>query len=150
MRRRIALAALCAASLAAAATAARADPYPVVTMRALDKVTTRTAKLEARVGETVRFRTLEITPKVCDKTPPEERPEAAAFLEITETREGRAPVSVFRGWMFASSPGLSPMQHPVYDVWVLDCVAAPEASPGDGADSTSDRASDKAAGSGAE
>ncbi len=101
---------------------ARADSYPIVVLRALDKVTTRSSTLEAPIGQPIRFRTLTITARVCDKNPPEERPEAAAFLDIVEVREGMAARDVFRGWMFASSPGLSPMQHPVYDVWVLDCV----------------------------
>lgn len=135
-------AALTAAQLVPAA--ASADPYPAAELRALDKVTTRSTTITVGVGETVRFRTLEITLKVCDKRPPEERPEAAAFLDILEVREGKPVASVFRGWMFASSPGLSPMQHPVYDIWVLDCVG----SGGGGADSSADKAADKAAGSG--
>lgn len=101
---------------------ARADSYPVVLLRALDKVSTRSTTLEAPIGEPISFRTLNITARECDKRPPEEQPEAAAYLEIVEVRQGMAPRDVFRGWMFASSPGLSPMQHPVYDVWVLDCV----------------------------
>ena len=101
---------------------ARADSYPIVLLRALDKVTTRSGTLEAPIGQPIRFRTLTITARVCEKKPPEEQPEAAAFLDIVETREGMAARDVFHGWMFASSPGLSPMQHPVYDLWVLDCV----------------------------
>lgn len=102
---------------------ATADPFPIVKLRALDKVTARTRTLYAPVGETVQFGALEITARSCDKRPPEETPESAAFLEIVEQRSAQPPVDVFRGWMFASSPGLSAMQHPVYDVWVLDCVS---------------------------
>jgi hypothetical protein len=118
--------------------AARAESYPVVLLRALDKVTTRSATLEAPIGEPIRFRTLTITARVCDKKPPEEQPEAAAFLDIVEMREGMPARDVFRGWMFASSPGLSPMQHPVYDVWVIDCLM------------TADTAAAREAGSGSE
>ena len=75
----------------------------------------------ARVGETVRFGTLEIIARACDKRPPEEPPESAAFLDVWELRRGEPPTSVFRGWMYASSPALSALEHPVYDVWVLDC-----------------------------
>jgi hypothetical protein len=126
---RLAPAALAFAAPLLGAFPAAADPYATVVLRALDKVTARTTTLEAAIGNTVHFRTLEITPRACDKRPPEERPEAAAFLEIVEARPGRPPESVFRGWMFASSPGLSAMQHPVYDVWVLDCIHILERAP---------------------
>lgn len=102
---------------------ASAETYPIGLLQALDKVTARVRTLQAPVGEVVRFGTLEIKMAVCDKHPPEETPESAAFLEIVEQRARQAPVRVFSGWMFASSPGLSPMQHPVYDLWVVDCVS---------------------------
>lgn len=102
---------------------ALADPYPVAVLRGLDKVTARVTTLEAPVGEPVRFGALEIIAQTCDKRPPEEPPESAAFLEIAERQEGGPGVEVFNGWMFASSPALSAMDHPVYDVWVLDCVS---------------------------
>ncbi|WP_223291770.1 DUF2155 domain-containing protein [Defluviicoccus vanus] len=114
---------------------ARADPYQTVVLRALDKVTARSVTLEVPIDTPVTFRTLEITAHVCDKRPPEESPEAASYLDIVEKREGRPPVIVFRGWMFASSPGLSAMQHPVYDIWVLDCVNKVESAPSQPAES---------------
>lgn len=116
---RPALAAL--AVLAASAGPAIADPYGVAVLQALDKVTARVTTLEAPLGETVRYETLEIIARACDKRPPEEPPESAAFLDIWEQRPGEPVQGVFRGWMFASSPALSAMEHPVYDVWVLDC-----------------------------
>ena len=118
-----------AAAVAACPGAAQADPYQTVVLRALDKVTARTVTLEVPIETPLTFRTLEITAHVCDKRPPEESPEAASYLDIVEKREGRPPVVVFRGWMFASSPGLSAMQHPVYDVWVLDCLNRVESAP---------------------
>jgi hypothetical protein len=108
---------------------ARADVYPVTVLRALDKVTARVSTLYAPVGETVRFGSLSITSRVCDKRPPEEPPESAAFLSIVESRPDRPPSVVFSGWMFASSPGLSPLQHPVYDLWVLDCLPSLPSAP---------------------
>lgn len=101
---------------------ALADPYPIAVLRGLDKVTARVTTLEAPVGVSIPFGALEIVVRTCDKRPPEEPPESAAFLEIREAREGEARVDVFQGWMFASSPALSAMDHAVYDVWVLDCV----------------------------
>ncbi len=121
---RIALVALflCAAAPAAAA------PYDVAVLQGLDKVTARVSTIEAPVGRTVRFGSLEIIARTCDKRPPEETPESAAFLDIWESHPGEAAVTLFRGWMFASSPALSAMEHPVYDVWVLDCKMAASAA----------------------
>jgi hypothetical protein len=112
----------CFLVLAAVAWRAEAETYPVAVLRGLDKITARVTTLQAPVGQTVRLGTLQIKAAVCEKRPPEETPESAAFLEIVELRAGQAPIDVFRGWMFASSPGLSPMQHPVYDLWMVDCV----------------------------
>lgn len=94
----------------------------MVIMQGLDKVTARVSTFEAPIGVTVRFGTLSITMRGCDRTPPQEPPESVAFLDIYESRPGEDPVSLFRGWMFASSPALSALEHPVYDVWVLECV----------------------------
>ena len=121
------------AALALSAATARADPMQIAVLQALDKVSARVSVLEVPVGKTVAFGTLEITARACDKRPPEETPESAAFLEITDKRPGQAPKTPFVGWMFASSPALSAMEHPVYDVWVLDCKnassSASESSP---------------------
>jgi hypothetical protein len=99
------------------------EPLPVAVLQGLDKVTARTSTFEAKVGDVVQFGQLSIQVKACRKAPPIETPESAAFLEIMEnpTNPGTAPVPVFVGWMFASSPALSAMEHPVYDVWVKDC-----------------------------
>ena len=91
-------------------------------LQGLDKVTGRVQKIEAPVGATIHFGTLEIIARTCRKRPPEEPPEAAAFLDIWEIKQGAPAASLFRGWMFASSPALSALEHPVYDIWVLDCT----------------------------
>ncbi len=117
MRARIAVAAVVFAGVGSA----QAATYDTALLQGLDKVTARISTIEAPVGDVVRFGTLEIIARVCDKRPPEEPPESAAFLDIWEVRRGEPPSSVFRGWMFASSPALSALEHPVYDVWVLDC-----------------------------
>jgi hypothetical protein len=109
-----------AAMLLALAPAAAA-PGKIVVLQGLDKVTARISTLEAPVGETISFGSLRITARFCDKRPPEETPESAAFLEVVEEKPGEAPVQRFSGWMFASSPALSAMEHPVYDLWVIDC-----------------------------
>ncbi len=106
-----------------------ADTYPFAVLRTLDKVTARVSTVYAPIGDTIHFGSLDVTIDVCDKRPPEETPESAAFVQIVENRPGQPPTDVFRGWMFASSPGLSPLQHPVYDLWVLDCVASAPNAP---------------------
>ncbi|WP_419800069.1 DUF2155 domain-containing protein [Terasakiella sp.] len=100
---------------------AYAEPYDTAILQGLDKVTARVSRLEVPVGQFIKFGSLEVIARKCDKRPPTETPESAAFLDISEVKPGEAASSVFRGWMFASSPALNPMEHPVYDVWVLDC-----------------------------
>ncbi len=100
---------------------AEANPTQVVVLRGLDKITTHISTFDAPVGQTVSFGALRITARACDKRPPEEPPESAAFLEVVENRPGEGARTLFSGWMFASSPALSAMDSPVYDLWVLEC-----------------------------
>ncbi len=97
------------------------EDMPYVQLRSLDKTTARTVTFEAQVGSTVTFGNIFIKAHACRKAPPYEEPESAAFLQIWEDKEGESSW-VFSGWMYASSPALSHMDHPVYDVWVLDCL----------------------------
>lgn len=155
------------------------DPFPdieaaparkpvSVTLRALDKITARYKDVETKIGEPVKFGSLEILPRTCDKRPPEDFPETTAFLEVFDRELSRAraassvvardiderpkkepkkpaparpaptpgagvgtatsampasldPDRIFSGWMFASTPALNALEHPVYDVWVIDC-----------------------------
>ncbi len=132
-RVRLALAGLALVSLPAAALGQAAAPEPVriAVLKGLDKVTARITTIEAPIDETVRFGTLRIVVRTCRKRPPEEPPETTAFLEIEEVRPGRLPTRLFSGWMFASSPALSALEHPVYDVWVTDCrISRPDSESG--------------------
>ena len=125
----VAILALAAPNVATAETIAE----PVALLQGLDKITARVSKFEAPVGTPVPFGTLLIRVRDCEKSPPEETPENAAFLEIDEVRPGEVNLRVFSGWMFSSNPALSALEHPVYDVNVLDCSAAsgsPTAPPG--------------------
>jgi hypothetical protein len=101
---------------------ARALDGTAAQMQGLDKVTARISTFEVPLDTVVRFGTLELVVRRCVKRPPEESPESAAFVEIREQRAAEAPRELFRGWMFASSPALSALEHPVYDVWVVDCL----------------------------
>ncbi len=96
-------------------------PGEASVVRALDKVTARIQDLIIPIGETVIYGTLEITSRKCLKRPPEETPETATFLEIREMKQDEEALQIFSGWMFASSPALNALEHPVYDVWVIDC-----------------------------
>ena len=107
-----------------APVSARAEmqDYPRVKLRSLDKITARTMTFEAKVGSTVKYGPLYIKIQACRKAPPIEQPESAAFLQIWEVTATEKAKWVFSGWMFASSPALSSMDHPIYDVWVIDCL----------------------------
>lgn len=120
-------AALLATGLLGAASAGAADlVFDKAILEGMDKISGRIIKFEAPVGQSVRYGTLEIIARTCRKRPPEETPESAAFLDIWEIKTGQAATSLFRGWMFASSPALSALEHPVYDVWVVDCAVPVE------------------------
>jgi hypothetical protein len=118
-----------AAALAALPAPAQAIQMEAAVLQGLDKITARISTIKVAVGETVNFGSLQITLRACDKKPPEETPESAAFLQIVEQKQGEQPVTRFSGWMFASSPALSAMEHPVYDLWVLDCGNKGDAPP---------------------
>ena len=98
-------------------------------LQGLDKLTARISTFEAAPDVPMRFGNLEILVRTCNKRPPEEPPESAAFLVISERRPDRPAVLLFSGWMFASSPALSALEHPVYDVWVVDCTKASNSAP---------------------
>jgi hypothetical protein len=98
------------------------EDYPSVKLQGLDKSVGRTITFEAKVGSTIQYGPLYIKIHSCRKAPPIEKPESASFLQIWEVPPGAQKSEwVFSGWMFASSPALSAMDHPVYDVWVQDC-----------------------------
>ena len=94
-------------------------PSNIVKFRALDRVTGRNYTFEAPLNSESIFGELIIIPKLCLKNPPEKTPESATYLIINEIGN---PLPIFEGWMFSSSPGLSALEHPVYDVWLLDCL----------------------------
>jgi hypothetical protein len=102
----------------------------------LDKITGRIINFDATIGETVQFGALQVTPRVCYTRPPTETPNTDAFIEVDEVTLQGEVKRIFTGWMFASSPGLHAVEHPIYDIWLTDCknpiVAAappPEVAP---------------------
>ena len=94
---------------------------PVTVLQGLDKITARVSTFEILEGNAGYFGTLKIKVRFCKKRPPTEPPERAAFVEVADHKPGETIVKLFTGWMFASSPSLSGLEHPVYDIWILDC-----------------------------
>jgi hypothetical protein len=101
----------------------------VAELQGLDKVTARTRRFLAPVGEATRFGTLEITVGDCLVNTPDAPPESAAYLTIVDHKPGQAEQKLFAGWMFASTPSLSALDDGVYDVRVLACKMAQGSSP---------------------
>lgn len=122
--RRLAGLALGPVLLAVAATPAPAERLDneVAVFAALDKVTARINRLEVRLNETVRFGSLKVTPRVCYSRPPTEPPKTTSFVEVDEVELDGEEKRIFSGWMFAESPGLNAVEHPVFDVWLTDCA----------------------------
>jgi hypothetical protein len=102
---------------------------PLAHLQGLDKTTARVSQFDAPVGSEVRFGTLSILVRTCQRSPPEEPPENAAFLEIFENRPRQHRDKLFSGWMFSSSPALSALEHSVYDVNLLECKGGAPAAP---------------------
>jgi hypothetical protein len=102
---------------------------PTAIIQGLDKVAARVSRFEAPVGRAVQFGKLLVLVRDCERSAPEDRPENAAFLEIYEQLPGEARERLFAGWMFSSSPALSALEHPVYDVALLECKGAAPPSP---------------------
>ena len=101
------------------------ENYDIAVMQGLDKPNARVQSFNVPVGKTFTFGPLIVKVRSCKKTPPEDTPEAAAFVEVDDLRAKNADAQhLYRGWMFASSPALAALEHPVYDVWVLDCKKA--------------------------
>jgi hypothetical protein len=94
---------------------------PIAVFAALDKVTARISPLEIRIGDTVRFGALTVTPRVCYTRLPTEPPLTSVFVEVDEIQLSGEKQRIFTGWMFAQSPGLHAVEHPVFDVWLTSC-----------------------------
>lgn len=123
--RRFILSAAAALTLFGAATSADAA---TAILRGLDKLTGHAKDFSAPVGTPVRFGSIQVVVRSCQKKPPEETPEVSVYLEIRDLKargtDGKPLADkplLFSGWMFASSPARNALEHPVYDVWAIDC-----------------------------
>jgi hypothetical protein len=112
---------LLALTLPAPSSAQRIE-NAVAVFAALDKVTAKISKLEVPLNETKSFGALKVTPRVCYTRAPTEPPKTTSFVEVDETLLDGKEKRIFSGWMFADSPGLNAVEHPVFDVWLTDCA----------------------------
>ncbi|MBB4041950.1 hypothetical protein GGR34_003634 [Microvirga flocculans] len=116
------------ASIVGATGTAQADRIknPTAVFSGLDKITGRIVSFEVGIDETVQFGALQMTPRVCFTKPPTETPNTTAFIEVDEPGQDGKSKRVFSGWLFAASPGLHGLEHPVYDIWLVDCKGGTE------------------------
>jgi len=94
---------------------------PKAVFAGLDKITGRIISFDVAIDETVQFGALQVTPRVCYSRPPTETPQTDSFVAVDEVTLQGEIKRIFTGWMFAASPGLHAVEHPIYDVWLTDC-----------------------------
>ena len=102
---------------------------PVAEFTGVDKITGRIIDFDVYVDETVQFGALQVTPRICYSRPDTEEPKTDSFVEVDEITLDRKIRRIFSGWMFAESPGLNAVEHPVYDVWLKGCKQSSEVPP---------------------
>ena len=119
----------------AAANAARIE-NPVAVFSGLDKITGRITTFDVYVNETVQFGALQVTPKACYSRDQSEAQKIDGFVEVDEITLDRKIRRIFTGWMFAASPGLNAVEHPIYDVWLKDCKTTSDVPAPDGTKAT--------------
>jgi hypothetical protein len=145
MKSPLSLALAAAGAWALFSVVASAEPirHPTAVFAGLDKTTGRIINFDVAINETVQFGALQVTPRVCNTRPQTETPQTTSFVEVDElvlkSERGTEPKPesvkvdakqeakrIFSGWMFAASPGLHGVEHPVYDVWLVDCKGGKE------------------------
>lgn len=94
---------------------------PVAVFSGLDKITGRISSFDVKLGETYQFGALQVTPRSCLSSPADEAARTDGFVEVNEITLDKKIKRIFTGWMFADSPGLNAVEHPIYDVWLKSC-----------------------------
>ena len=102
---------------------AQAEPIanPIAIFSGLDKILGQTTTFETKIGEVKKFGGLLVKADVCHSRPITEDPKTVAFVEVDEQGTDGTKKRIFSGWMFAESPGLNAVEHPLYDVWLVGC-----------------------------
>ena len=116
-------------AVSVAPAAAEKIANKVAVFSGLDKITGRIITFDVYIDETVQFGALQVTPRVCYSRPGAEEPKTDSFVEVDEITLDRKIRRIFTGWMFADSPGLNAVEHPVYDVWLTECKAKSDVPP---------------------
>ncbi|MGY5779284.1 DUF2155 domain-containing protein [Rhizobium sp. LEGMi135b] len=127
----VAGAALVAGILAASTTEAARIANPVAVFSGLDKITGRITTFDVYINETVQFGALQVTPRACYSRDDTEQQKVDGFVEVDEITLDRRIRRIFTGWMFADSPGLNAVEHPIYDVWLKECKQKSDVPPPD-------------------
>jgi hypothetical protein len=109
--------------------AAETISNPIAAFSGLDKITGRITNFDVYMDETVQFGALQITPRVCYTRPPTETQRTSVFIEVDQVSLKGGSERIFTGWMFAESPALNPIDHPVYDIWLVDCKETSDIPP---------------------
>ncbi|WP_376775900.1 DUF2155 domain-containing protein [Rhizobium populisoli] len=107
--------------LAADGVSAARISNPVAVFKGIDKITGRITTFDVYVNETVQYGALQVTPKVCYSRDETEAQKVDGFIEVDEITLDRKIRRIFTGWMFADSPGLNAVEHPIYDIWLTGC-----------------------------
>jgi len=126
-----ALALLLAALSLATPAAAETIANPIAAFSGLDKITGRITNFDVYIDETVQFGALQLTPRACYTRPPTETQRTSVFLEVDQVSLKGGTQRIFTGWMFADSPALNAIDHPVYDIWLVDCKQQSDTPPPD-------------------
>ncbi|MCO5073746.1 MAG: DUF2155 domain-containing protein [Rhizobiaceae bacterium] len=128
---RVGLLAMLSGSAMVTAVHAERITNPIAEFSGIDKITGRIINFDVYIDETVQFGALQVTPRVCYSRSMDDEPKTDSFVEVDEITLDRKIRRIFTGWMFAESPGLNAVEHPVYDVWLKSCKAKSTVPPPD-------------------
>ncbi len=131
MRRSVWMAVLGLALAGAAPAKAETIANPIAAFSGLDKITARITSFDVYIDETVQFGALQITPRACYSRPPTETQRTSVFVEVDQVSLRGSVTRIFTGWMFADSPALHAVDHPVYDIWLVACKQSSDVPPPD-------------------
>tara|TARA_B110000438_G_scaffold301896_1_gene358003 strand:+ start:21 stop:410 length:390 start_codon:yes stop_codon:yes gene_type:complete len=93
----------------------------IAIIQVLDKITAKVVTLEININQTYQFQSLKIEIYACYKKPPEETPDNFLLIRVIDKSEGDKFTTIYKGWMISSSPSATPLEHPIYDLWLKDC-----------------------------
>ena len=100
-----------------------ANSIGLIKLKVLDKVSSKNTELEFKIGDTIKYKNLQIKVLKCKNSEFDDDPEITAYLQVIDlNKSDNDEVFVFNGWSFVSSPSINPFDHPVYDLWIIECI----------------------------